>query len=385
MSDGSKKTPPVEAPEDFFPGPEQSDQGEEPKKPSPESLEKAPESRPEHFKASPCPPNHIYVLDPNLFFRKTKPVLGVKLSEAQTRLRDLLQQHRHLARAYPLRGYPKDMGRRWQALRKSFPNFGEVLDLLEKRHALAMLRKGSPVSFTPLLLLGDPGVGKTAFCTALAKELGLFYGEIPLAGLTEAFTISGLDLGWSTGNPGRVFEFLSAAGHANPLMALDELDKVGGKIGGGEPTAPLHMLLEKHSAARFEDVAIRMPVDMSWINWIATANDPAVIPVSLISRFRKFVIQKPSRDEMQAVMQSVYQSRRESVINGDLFAVDLDKSIMLLLQDLTPREIGLILEEAMGNAARRPRGRRRIRILADDIALPKSEGKRSIGFCPSNN
>jgi len=168
-------------------------------------------------------------------------------------------------------------------------------------------------------------------------------------------------------------------------MTLDELDKTGGKSGGGDPTAPLHMLLEKHSAARFEDVSIRMPANMSWINWIATANDPAAIPISLVSRFRRFVIPKPSREEMQAVTQSVYQRRRETVVNGDLFAKCLDESVVTLLQDLTPREIGLVLEEAMGNAARRPKGRGRIRIHMEDIALPKCEGKRAIGFCPGNN
>lgn len=384
MSDGKDKTASVEAPQDFFSDPNQPEGGELEEK----SNAKAETDEPEHqheYKAPPCPANHIYVLDPYLYFNKTKPVFGYKPSEAQTRLSDLLKQHRHLSRPYPLRNYPKDMAKRWQALRNSFPNFSEVLDLLEKRYALASLRRGTPVSFPPILLLGDPGVGKTAFCTALAKELCLFYGEIPLAGLTEAFTISGLDLGWSTGNPGRVFEFLSAAGHANPLMTLDELDKTGGKSNGGEPTAPLHMLLEKHSAARFEDVAIRMPANMSWINWIATANDPAAIPISLVSRFRRFVIPKPSREEMQAVTQSVYQRRREIVVNGDLFSKRLDESVVSLLQDLTPREIGLVLEEAMGNAARRPKGRGRIRIHMEDIALPKSEGKRAIGFCPSNN
>ena len=83
------------------------------------------------------------------------------------------------------------MAQRWQGLRTDFPNFSEVLDLLEKRYALASLRQDTPVSFPPILLLGDPGVGKTAFSTALAKEIGLYYGAIPMSGLTEAFTISG--------------------------------------------------------------------------------------------------------------------------------------------------------------------------------------------------
>lgn len=331
---------------------------------------------------SPCPPNSIYVLDPVAFHRKTALVIGGQRNETQTRLRSLLLQHQHLAMPYPLRGYPTDMARGWQRMRMNFPNFGEVLDLLEKRYALALLRRATPISFPPLLLLGDPGVGKTAFCTALAREINLFYGDIPMAGLTEAFTISGLDIGWSTGSPGRVFEHVSAAGHANPLLLLDEIDKCGKGGTGGDPHAPLHILLERHSAQRFEDISIRMPANMSWINWIATANDPDDIPSSLLSRFRKVVVPKPTREQMRAVVRSIYAHKRASIPNGDLFARTLEEPIVTLLQDLTPRAAGLAIEEAMGATALRSKRRRRLHIAANDIAIPSSDEKKSIGFYP---
>lgn len=330
----------------------------------------------------PCPPNHIYVLEPTAVRKLTNPVTGRARGETQTRLRDLLNQHAHLALPYPLRSYPDDMGRRWKKLRTNFPNFSEVLGLLEKRYALAMLRRATPVLFPPLLMLGDPGVGKTAFSKALASELGMFYGEIPMAGLTEAFTISGLDVGWSTGNPGRVFEYVSAAGHANPLLLLDEFDKCGRTSNGGDPYAPFHALLERHSAERFEDVAIRLPANFSWINWIATANDPDAIPPPLLSRFRKVFVRKPTRDEMRAVICSIYAQKRKSVTNGDLFVRMLDESNIELLRDLTPRAAGLAIEEAMGTTAQRSTRRRKLRITPDDIALPMAEEKKRIGFCP---
>lgn len=340
------------------------------------------EDKAEDFCVEPCPPNHLYLLDPAEFHKKTKPASGSQRNDTQVRLRTLLLQHKHLAEPYLLKGYPSDMAQRWLKLWANFPNFSEVLDLLEKRYALASLRQDTPVSFPPVLLLGDPGVGKTAFSTALAKEIGLHYGEIPMAGLTEAFTISGLDIGWSSGNPGRVFEHVSAAEHANPLLLLDEVDKCGKGGVGGDPYAPLHILLERHSAKRFEDVAIRMHADMSWINWIATANMPEGIPSSLLSRFRKVEVPKPSREQMRAVIRSIYANKRESIPNGDLFVKKLDDHIVTALQELTPREAGLVIEEAMGAAAQRRKQQRRLRIVRDDLVLPTATAKKGIGFCP---
>lgn len=341
------------------------------------------EDKADEIFVKPCPPNHLCILDPVDFHLKTKPITGsIRHSDTQIRLRNLLLQHKHLAQPYPLQGYPSDMAQRWQRLRTDFPNFSEVLGLLEKRYALASLRQDTPVSFPPILLLGDPGVGKTAFCTALAKAIGLYYGAIPLAGLTEAFTISGLDIGWSSGNPGRVFEHVSAAGHANPLLLLDEVDKCGRGGTGGDPHAPLHILLERHSAKRFEDIAIRMHADMSWINWIATANMPEGIPGSLLSRFRMVEVPKPSREQMRAVIRSIYANKRENIPNGDLFMQRLDDHVVTSLQDITPRAAGLAIEEAMGAAAQRPKQRRRLRIVPDDLVAPVVTVKKGIGFCP---
>lgn len=335
---------------------------------------------------APCPPGYIYVLDPKIFHARMQ-TRGDKLKWARNsdigqRVRELLSAHSHLALPYPLATYPLDMADRWQELRNRFPNFNQVLDLLESRYALASLRPDTPVSFPPILLLGDPGVGKSAFSKAVCTAVDIEYGEIPMAGISDTFSISGLDLGWSTGGPGRVMEIVSGAGHANPIILLDEIDKCGWGTSGGRPYAPLHILLERHSAAAFQDVAFRMPADMRWVNWIATANEPLAIPVSLLTRFRQIVVPAPTREQMLKVVQSIYSSRRESVANGDLFPPDLDLAVIDRLSLLSPRQVGLVLEDAMGNAARKQlAGSEQLVITPDDVSMPYSRSKPSIGFC----
>lgn len=341
---------------------------------------------PANFDPAPCPPGCIYVLDPKIFHARMQ-TRGDKLkwsrnSDIGQRMRELLSAHAHLALPYPLASYPSDMADRWQDLRDRYPNFNQVLDILESRYALASLRPDTPVSFPPILLLGEPGVGKSAFSKAVCVAVDIEYGEIPMAGITETFPISGLDLGWSTGGPGRVMEIVSAAGHANPIILLDEIDKCGMGNSGGSPYAPLHILLERHSAANFQDVAFRMPADLSWVNWIATANDPLAIPVSLLSRFRQIEVPSPTREQMFKVVQSIYSSRRETVSNGDLFPPDLDPDVADRLALLTPRQVGLVLEDAMGNAARKQQaGNAPLIITPADVCIPYSRGKPGIGFC----
>ena len=116
----------------------------------------------------------------------------------------------------------------------------------------------------------------------------------------------------------------------------DEIDKCGTGGSGGNPYAPLHILLERHSAATFQDVAFRMPANMSWVNWIATANDALAIPVSLLTRFRQIEVLSPTREQMRKVVQSIYASRRATVSNGDLFPPDLEPAVVERLT-LSPR------------------------------------------------
>jgi ATP-dependent Lon protease len=110
-------------------------------------------------------------------------------------------------------------------LRLRFPNLGKPLDFVADDSALASLCSTPVAGLPPILLFGKGGVGKTALARALAEALGLPLTEIALGGVSSGFVLAGLDVGYSTGKPGRLFETLGLGEFANPVVVLDELDK----------------------------------------------------------------------------------------------------------------------------------------------------------------
>lgn len=112
-------------------------------------------------------------------------------------------------------------------LYESCPNFSEVIDDLKKYLALAV-SGNEPVHFTPILLLGEPGIGKTHFAKCLAETLGTGYEFVSMSSLTAGWILSGSSSQWSNAKPGKVASALVGGDYANPLMVLDEVDKAGG-------------------------------------------------------------------------------------------------------------------------------------------------------------
>jgi len=175
----------------------------------------------------------------------------------------------------------------FELLKLTFPQFKDVIRYYQMQVAVSMKLK-RPFHAVPILLLGDAGLGKTYFASELARLLQLPYFEISLATATANFAISGGNVQWSEGKPGFIIESLSQSKVANPIILIDELDKVdtGGKY---DPMTPFYSLLEPHSAKRFRDEAIPVDVDASNIVWIATANEEIRIHAPILSRFKGLI------------------------------------------------------------------------------------------------
>lgn len=242
-------------------------------------------------------------------------------------------------------------------LHRSFPHCSEVISLVQGYLALCQRSRDCVLRMPPLLLVGDPGIGKTAFIRQLAQLLGTPIVDVCVAALSAGFSLAGLDSSYDSAKPGQVWYALDTE-CMSPIVLLDELDKPARD--SQSMLGSLYPLLERHTASRFVDQAVPLPINASYVNWFATCNDVTAVEPALRSRFEIASISAPTRAQMPAVLASVHREMRSEYewMNG--FDIELDDNVMALLAEMTPRELKRSLAKAYALAARA--GRRRLAV-----------------------
>ncbi|APW43883.1 AAA family ATPase [Rhodoferax saidenbachensis] len=253
------------------------------------------------------------------------------------------------------------------------PNFTEVLDDVKRHVALSHdCRDGLEV--TPILLLGDPGIGKTHFAKKLAELLGTGMNLVPMSSMTAGWLLSGSSSQWKGAKPGKVFEALVDGQYANPVIVVDEIDKAACDA-QYDPLGALYSLLEHDTAGSFTDEFAEVPIDASQVIWITTANDARGIPDPILNRMNVFEINPPTPEQARAIARNLYQGIRREHDWGRHFGAEPHSDVLDMLAELAPREMRRALMTGFGNARLAGRGE----ISNDDV--PKSAlGKSKIGF-----
>ena len=265
------------------------------------------------------------------------------------------------------------------ALERDFPHCSEVTALLRRRIALAHCCPTPTFRLPPLLLSGAPGCGKTAFAKRIAKLMGVHHAEIDMSTLHTSFTVVGLDVGYATGRPGRLWEVLQHE-CMSPLVVLDELDKARSD-GSDDVVGFLYALLEPVTAQRFTDAAIGLAVDASRISWVATCNDLRAIDAAILSRFTVIEVPLPTPDEMPAVIQSIHRDLMSTADWIGWFQQPLSTEVVAALAALSPRAVMRAIEDAYASAAA---AGRRVVIPADVGDSHSPHRKHQMGFIHSN-
>jgi ATP-dependent Lon protease len=255
----------------------------------------------------------------------------------------------------------------------SSPNFGAVVEDLRKFLALAVAGNEA-VQFTPILLLGEPGLGKTYFAKKLAGALGTGFEFVSMSSLTAGWVLTGASAQWQNARPGKVAQTLIEGDYANPVVVLDEVDKAGGDA-RYDPMGALYTLLEPDTACHFKDEFIDVDIDASHILWIATANSEDAIPEPILNRMNVYAIDRPDADGSRRIALTVYREILDA--HRWPFPGEPVDGVVERLASFPPRDMRKLLLDAFGNA----RLANRDHLVPEDIDATKLCGRKArIGF-----
>lgn len=228
------------------------------------------------------------------------------------------------------------------------PNFTEVIKFYKGNFLLNASRREKENIYlppTPILLLGDPGIGKTYFAQVLAKELGTSFQFFDSNSITASWVLTGSSGQWRDADAGSIFKIMLESNTVSPVVIFDEIDKLSsGK--NYDPYSTFHQLLEPTNAKIFKDEFLNINFDASNIIYILTANDISNIPKSLLSRMKVFNINKASKDHTRIIAQNIY---KDIVGESDLLNPVLSEKNLLELEDLVPRDIKKVLKDSIFN------------------------------------
>ena len=174
------------------------------------------------------------------------------------------------------------------------------------------------VRLPPIMLAGEPGVGKTAFAKELATFLGGGFYSVAMENAQTGAALSGSAQYWSNTRTGKVFDALIDDEYANPVFLVDELDKATGHQ-GCDPLAPLYQFLERHQAAVFHDESIPdLSIDASHITWLLTANDLTKVPAPILSRLQIFNVPAPDAVQARSILKRIFTETVAAIVDAGM-------------------------------------------------------------------
>jgi ATP-dependent Lon protease len=279
-----------------------------------------------------------------------------------------------------------DLGEARRILDEDHTGLGDVKDRIIEFLAVRKLRKerglevlGGRGSGAIITLVGPPGVGKTSLGESVARALGRKFTRISLGGIRDEADIRGHRRTYVGALPGRIVRALKEAGTKNPVIMLDEIDKVGSDW-RGDPSSALLEVLDPAQNNTFRDHYLEVDLDLSEVLFIPTANVSETIPAPLLDRMELIRLDGYTEEEKVAIARDHLMKRqvKQAGLNPDEVTVT-DEALMKVITDHT-REAGVRnLERELGKMTRKVATKVATKALTPPVAITPERVREFLG------